>query len=151
LPCDNLLDENSPVTGVVVDNFLPYVDSVIVYCITGTGPRDIELLFAAGWNEDTQNGTSELIQNVYGYLPFAVSISTQLWVAVKYSEPMITGPGDIWITAEMRGQQEWDSTTDGIFTPGDTQSEWPRMFGPLNADSLAGGMWQLYRFDGNYV
>lgn len=145
LPCEGPHIENSPTTGVVVDNFLPYVDSVIVYCKTGDGPRDIRLLYAAGWTEDTQNGTADSTQNVYNYLPFAVSISTQLWVAVKYSEPMVTGLGDVWITAEMRGQQEWDSTTDGIFSPGDTQSEWPPKFGPLNAD---GGMWQLYRYDG---
>jgi hypothetical protein len=149
LPREDPNDENSPVTGVVVDNYLPYVDSVIVYSSTrGLDPPRLQMIYAAGWEEDTGSNTAELMETVYGYLPLEEMMFDQLWIAVRYSEPMDTGEGDVWITAEMRAQQRWNSISDGEFIPQDTQSNWPQKFGPLETEELSGGMWQLYRYGG---
>lgn len=152
LPAEDIEQPESPenVRGVIVDNHLPYVDSVIVYISTGKGSGDVRILYAAGWDEDTENGTSELLENVYDYLPIGSESSLQLWIGVKYSEPMIVGSGDVWITAEMHGRQRWNSATDGIFMPEDSRQNWPMWLGQFDTGRLSGGMWQLYRYTASW-
>jgi len=143
LPCEDIDDPGSDPAPVTVDNHRPYVDSVIVYISNGSEVRSV---YTAGWDEDCESGTAEPVEEVHGYLPCTGAISPKLWVAVKYSEPMDTGPGDVWLTAEMEGEQQWDSRIEGRFVDEDTQSNWPARFGLLDADRLSGGMWQLYRY-----
>ena len=150
LPAEDIEQPESPenVRGVIVDNYRPYVDSVIVYTVTGSD--EIKLLYTAGWDEDVENGTAELNVNpdVLDYLPLVTPRPTQLWIAVKYSEPMTTGSGDVWLMAEMREQVEWRSPSGGVFMTESTQTNWPQSFGPLEDSRLSGGMWQLYRYVG---
>ena len=84
LPCDNLLDENSPVTGVVVDNFIPSIDSVKVYSFRLDIETVVDTMYTEEWNVESPT-IRERTSTASGYL---ASENSGLGVAVRYSEIM---------------------------------------------------------------
>ena len=148
LPSQNVDDPNSDPDPVVVDNHIPYVDSIIVYSTTQLSFPRVVPIYTAGWKENTEADTAQLISQAHGYLPIN-DYTANLWIAIRYSEPMNAEPGDVWITGENRGINIWNSCQNGIFRPEPVISNWPEEFGQLETGRLADGVWHLYKYKGS--
>ncbi len=144
LPTSNVENPNSVPDPVNVDNYRPYVDSLIVYKTTITSFPPVAKIYEAGWAVDENELTVEFNNEVYNYLPID-DTSSDLWIAVRYSEPMDTGSNDVWITGEMKGLNTW---TSGTFAPIDILPNWPEEFGRLATNRLSDGIWYLYKYNG---
>lgn len=144
LPANDISNPDAGIKGVIVDNHRPYVDSVIVY----SRKPDYSVYYAGGWTYIDPQEDLEFNSTIEGYLPIGHAVAdgnSDLWVAVRYSEPMTVDNNDIWITAEMEGEVTWDSREHGKFKAESIDS-WPSEHGELDQGRMAGGVWYLYRY-----
>ncbi|MBD3278402.1 MAG: hypothetical protein GF388_08885 [Candidatus Aegiribacteria sp.] len=146
LPSNDLNNPNGSARGIIVDNFLPYVDSVIVYSKIPGDFSAGKLYFTAGWNENYPSSSASYDSTVSGYLLYGSEqqLRKRLYIAVKYSEPCSLSVNDVWITAEMENEQTWHSIDDwGYFEPDSiTANNWIR---GLPDQSQHSGYWALYK------
>ncbi|HOP26051.1 MAG TPA: T9SS type A sorting domain-containing protein [Candidatus Sabulitectum sp.] len=139
LPRDDLEDPFHTESPIVVDNHMPYVDSVIVYS-KPPSPYALPIVyFSSGWVEDTENMCSQPINHTNRY---PTESGNELWIAVRYSEPVNVSPYDVSMHAFLQGSETWNA---GYCRPMPTGACWPDRFGELDHDRLSGGFWQLYR------
>ena len=145
LPCEDPHNENSPVTGVIVDNFIPSIEEVIVYSFRlGIQPANrVETMYDEVWN--VESSVRERTSTAYGYLPSEYSA---LGVAVRYSEIMDPeNMGYYWFTGER--------AEEVVYTTEDDRSRWLRPVegfrNGLGIDPLSteAAYWQSYETSGD--
>lgn len=110
LPCEDPLNENSSVIGIVVDNFIPSIEEIIVYSYFLTQlPGRADTMYTEKWSVEDSTSRVRDSTAAYSYLP---SVGNGLGIAVRYSE--IIDPenmGYYWFTGEW-GEEEVYSTED---------------------------------------
>lgn len=107
LPSSDIWNPAAPVQGIVVDNYRPHVNSVIVYQC----PEN-EVIYSAEWITDYENPLDSTRQydemDDWSYL--AQETSHTLFVYVIYSEPIDDSfLGDVWLTAGNQYETIWSS------------------------------------------
>jgi hypothetical protein len=137
LPTSDLADPGPRnVLGVVVDNFQPYVDSVVVY----TTP-DFEILYTGGWHEESVE--SGMVRRLSATGPaYPLVLQSTIAMAVRYSEPMQEPlPDDVRLMVVCGSDTLWNSGRwkSTWLEPCD----WDLQLGNALPDSL--GFWQCYR------
>ncbi|MBD3276738.1 MAG: hypothetical protein GF388_00410, partial [Candidatus Aegiribacteria sp.] len=143
LPVEDLSDPESPVEGIIVDNFRPRIDTVIVYSMN---PEPKLYYFSCLYAENYENHSAYQYSSVTGYFPTAEdSIEEDLFVAVQYSEHMQPGSNDVHIVSEMGGSKTWESSRWGYFDPVTiTPRNW--LYGE-DLPETDNGHWVLYKME----
>jgi hypothetical protein len=126
------------IQGVVVDNYYPYVEEVVVYQIP-----DFRILCRSKWHMNAFNTPESgmaLSNDSIAYLPFG---QNEIGVAVKYSEAMSTTLGDIKLRTESGEEITWKSSA--YFRP----VPWNQSLGVQPSYSTDNGaFWQCYETRG---
>jgi len=97
--------------GILVDNFIPHIESVLVYT-TYPYPGTYTSLYSGTWNS---NGFERSLDSTeYSYLPRELGISRYsgvLGVAIKFSEPInrTMPPPSVWLEGYWGGETRWYS------------------------------------------
>ena len=112
LPRADLSNPGSPIKGVIVDNFIPSIEEVMVYNFDQMqgGGRAV-VIYRETWNIDSTYSTRSRDSVARGYL--SKCASDRLGIAVRYSEEMEpTSLGRFWVTGEWGDQTIYSSLTD---------------------------------------
>lgn len=129
--------KRSVTRGIVVDNYAPIVDSVIVYVVP-----DFEIIYEGGWSLPVWDGTV-LLRSLQGKgMGYLEVLQSTIGVAVRYSEPMLqTDVNDVRLSLVCGSDTLWTSLADRAdwFTP---DPAWNTLLGDTLPDSL--GCWQCY-------
>ena len=137
--------EAFPEGGVIVDNFVPFIDAVIVYS-TYSGTI-VNTIYTGRWIS-TSNVARELSQEINGYLlPENIGKSSleTLGVAIHFSEPMKeSNLPSVWLEGEWGGGLRWTSLLDRRlwFFPCDLS---PELIARLAPESDEYGEWRCYQ------
>lgn len=146
-------DVTSPVRnplGVIVDNFVPFVQQVVLYTTYPDG--SFHLLYHNTWNTKSST-TREPEERPVGYLPsvFGNSSDSYLGIAIRFSEPMDEGEiPAVWLEGIWSDEVQWSSQESRLnwffpsvldpIIPTNALSPWP------SADQS--GHWVFYRTNG---
>lgn len=129
--------KRSVTRGVVVDNYAPIVDSVIVYVTP-----DFEIIYEGGWSLPVWDGTAHF-RSLHGKgMGYLEVLQSTIGVAVRYSEPVLqTAANDVRLSLVCGSDTLWTSLADRSdwFTP---DACWNTLLGDTLPDSL--GCWQCY-------
>ncbi len=107
LPVKDITSPSPIPVGIVVDNFIPHVDRIILYTTLPTG--GFRLIYFGKWVsiDETQRN---LNTRKASYLPTQVSINGNLGVAIRFSEHMdVDNLPAVWIEGEWGGEVRWSS------------------------------------------
>ncbi|PIE51192.1 hypothetical protein CSA37_13060 [Candidatus Fermentibacteria bacterium] len=128
------------IRGVVVDNYLPYVEEVIVY-----QDRNFKVLYESEWELAAPNDPGSGMELAFSENAYFPDYRNTLGIAVKYSERMRTSRYDVKMRTESGGSITWDSNAS--FFP----VEWNSQLGPQpDYEQDNGAFWQCYECSNFY-
>ncbi len=145
LPVDSVTSPNHSPVGIIVDNFVPFVDEVIFYSIYSEAI--VNTIYNGTWLS-VSDINRKLSKEIYGYLlpgNFGKASQDDLGIAVHFSEPMNESDlPSVWLEGEWGGEVRWSSLDDRRFwfTPCDMS---PELEALLDPESDEYGQWVYYQ------
>jgi hypothetical protein len=112
LPVNDITSRDPVPVGIVVDNFIPHVDHILLYANCPEG--NFQLIYD-GWWQSVDDRQRNLQDEAISYLPYKVAEISPgyLGVAIRFSEHMdIDNLPAVWIEGEWGGIVRWSSLWD---------------------------------------
>jgi hypothetical protein len=150
LPVDDVYFPNPEPIGIVVDNFIPYVEQLVFYTTYPDG--EFHLLYSNQW--DTISSTErESLSRPAGYLPEGVGKTPQgyLGMAIHFSEPMDEEEMPaVWVEGLWPEEVQWSSMDHRLhwFHPSEQDPNIPSEYLSPSPQNDEKGHWMFYKSSG---